>query len=113
MKKVKFNVFVTKFIDSNRFIHEKNIIDGFAYRSTQFPDIMLVVHKRIRSTHWTVSEWETGSSIGVYGKTKKDAITQADSVIISKGVEVLLRGLSLCLYSYGQANDPKDFPVNL
>lgn len=88
---------------------KKQPVSGYQAALPNFPEANVVINRTwIRGkgpdlTSWTCTEYESGLAIGE-GRTREDAIANAESNIYRHGVERLLSSMSASIYSNGRAN---------
>lgn len=88
---------------------KKQPVDGYRASLPNFPEADVVINRTwIRGSgpskdSWTCTEYESGLAIGE-GRTREDAIANAESNIYRHGVERLLSSMSASIYLNGRAN---------
>ena len=103
MTPASFNILV---LESGK--AKKLPVKGYRATLPNFPEVNAVINRQIMSSgqftgQWTCTEYESGLAIGE-GKTRNDAIANAESNIYRHGMERMLSSMSASIYSNGRTN---------
>ena len=108
MKRISFNVFING-EDGPKLEN----VSGYKCSLSKYPEVISalnrtnIFHGRFPEL-WACTEIETGLQIGE-GKTRAEAIRDAESNISRHGMEMLLKCMSQSIYSKGRANNPLEY----